>query len=787
MENIINTFYKGNINKFGFGGWNTTKNNMKEILWSYPYPSNMGRQIEKYFQKGNIKTEDNSKNIHKNYVPSVYSQVIPKKDRVDFSEANAEELKPISVFQYKNFDNHGFMNTQIKPVPTENFSPALIRMELLERKMNELEDKARIEMQNSLNQINEQYIDPRFKQFLDKNQGKYDVFGNDPDPLEQRRNLVKNNIDNIKSRIQNDSNQSVKRKKKVKKKKNKKKRKNFFDDIEDIQEKNEDEEKEEKEEEEEEVATQKDKKLTDSPLTLIRNINNLPKKSVSPLKRQTYLASPRKSILKNTLVNTMNSRKNSISQGKTIRGTITDTKRGSIIGAKRGSIKGSVRGSIRGSARGSIQVSPRKSSIQRRSSIKEKEENQIEKVLGDIGYSFEGITNKEKELQFQTNRIGKDFDKLLHEMKEFQRTIKTKLNIHYSDGESKINILKDIFLLDNKADMKNAVDRALNKIKEPFDKEAYKNKVDKEKLEEIKDLIDKKIDEYNYGENKIDYNKKIYDEKEQMMHNNIINKYEYRKYRQKVNNKVTTLPSIFIKASKFIMSKEDNDKLTTKKTNKSSTQSTQSKNIVFNKIREETIHFGDTIKQDSEFESKENSQISQLPKMNPEEEEEKKDNEENIENIEAKSEDWLSDNEEDKIDNIPNEENKTNKKISGNTNKSKIKNESNKSKEKNKENEEEKEKDKEIEDNKKTEKDMEDKKDEEKENNENEKDDYKEKLDEKNEENVSFDNDDEEKNDEENENDREIEKNELFKKKMENEENVNNNNDENENEELENE
>jgi len=52
MENIVNTFYKGNINKFGFGGWNTTKNNMKEILSSYPYPSNMGRQIDKYFQKG---------------------------------------------------------------------------------------------------------------------------------------------------------------------------------------------------------------------------------------------------------------------------------------------------------------------------------------------------------------------------------------------------------------------------------------------------------------------------------------------------------------------------------------------------------------------------------------------------------------------------------------------------------------------------------------------------------------------------------------------------------------
>ena len=45
MENIVNTFYKGNINKFGFGGWNTTKNNIKEVLESYPYPSNANRKI----------------------------------------------------------------------------------------------------------------------------------------------------------------------------------------------------------------------------------------------------------------------------------------------------------------------------------------------------------------------------------------------------------------------------------------------------------------------------------------------------------------------------------------------------------------------------------------------------------------------------------------------------------------------------------------------------------------------------------------------------------------------
>ena len=230
MENIINTFYKGNINKFGFGGWNTTKNNVKEMLWDYPYPSNMGRQIDKYFQKSNVTGEDNSKHIHQNYVPSIYSKVLPPKERVDFSGANAQELKPITISQYKNFDNHGFMNTQTKPVPTENFSPALIRMELLERKMKELEEKTRLEMKNNLNEMNDKYIDPRFRQFLDKNQGKYDVFGNDPDPLMERRDFVRSNLGNIKNKMEEDDEREYRkrRKKKIKKKKNKMKKNKFI-------------------------------------------------------------------------------------------------------------------------------------------------------------------------------------------------------------------------------------------------------------------------------------------------------------------------------------------------------------------------------------------------------------------------------------------------------------------------------------------------------------------------------------------------------------------------------
>ena len=640
MENIINTFYKGSINKFGFGGWNTTKNNMKEILWSYPYPSNMGKQIDKYFQKSNIKSEDNNKNIHQNYVPSIYSKVLLPKERVDFSGSNAQELKPIYISQYKNFDNHGFINTQTKPVPTENFSPALIRMELLERKMNELEDKARLEMKKSLNEINEQYMDPRFKQFLDKNQGKYDVFGNDPDPLEERRNFVKNNLGNIKKKTENDDYQKYKKRKKFKYKKKRKRRKKLFDDYDDIQEKN---EVEEKEEETANAVNLEENKIIDSPLKLIQNINNLPKRnsiSGTPIDRKSTLGSPRKSLLKNSLVNTLAKMKNSTLS------TMKTYIRGSNLETKRGSIRGSVR-----------QTPSRKSSLRNggsKSFMKVKEENQIEKVLGDIGYSFEGKTNKEKELQFQTNRIGKDFDKLLHEMKEFQRTIKLKLSVQHSEEKTKINTLKDIFLLDNNAIIKNAVDRAINKIREPFDPVDYKKKVDKEKLDEIKGLIDKKLEDNNDNEDKFGHESKIYGEKKQMMHGNIINKYEYQKYRQKVNNKIITLPNIFIRASKFIISKEDSNKVSMKKSFNSSTQSSENKNIIFNKIKEETIHFGDTVNQDSEFMSKDKSQISQLPQLN--QEEEKK------ENVEKKSENLINDNETKNQDNSKKEDNKSKEK-----------------------------------------------------------------------------------------------------------------------------
>ena len=100
-------------------------------------------------------------------------------------------------------------------------------MEYLENKVRDIENKNRAEMVKSLNEINDKYIDPRFKQFLDNNQGKYDVFGNDVDPLDQRRLFVQNNLGNMRNKLNieeiNERKKNKKKRKKIKKKEEEKK------------------------------------------------------------------------------------------------------------------------------------------------------------------------------------------------------------------------------------------------------------------------------------------------------------------------------------------------------------------------------------------------------------------------------------------------------------------------------------------------------------------------------------------------------------------------------------
>ena len=527
MENIINTFYKGNINKFGFGGWNTTKNNIPEILGSYPYPSNANRQIGKYFLK-NEKDESKTKNLHKNYVPSIISQMIPPSERVDFSNANAQELKPISISQYKNFDNYGFMNTQVKPVPQQNFSPALIRMEYLEQKVADLENKNRAEMAKSLNEINNNYIDPRFKKFLDNNQGKYDVFGNDIDPLEQRRAFVQNNLGNIRNQL--DTEEKIERKKRRKKekklKKKKKKKRKFFGESEESG-----DEEEQNEEEGNEFSAGENNNEEN-------NLNNMTNKSGS---QQFTPALTRGSIKKPSLG--AGYRRKSLMSTLVKNNTLNKTN-----ASKRGSVKSKANG-----RKSVISTMESKESKEIKKDIKKSKEV---KVCGDIGYNFTAKTGKEKELQYQTNRLGKDFDVLFNEINNFKNSLKQRMDSHNNEENTRLNVLKDIFLLDNKASMKFAVDKIINKSNEVFDNVQYQKKVDREKQEEINDLINKKIDEYNNNLDQNVYIKRVQDERDQMIHHNAIHTFQYKKYRAKLNSQVVTLPNIYIQPTKGIKNRQ---------------------------------------------------------------------------------------------------------------------------------------------------------------------------------------------------------------------------------------
>ena len=275
------------------------------------------------------------------------------------------ELKPISISQYKNFDNYGFMNTQTKEVPKTNFSPALIRMEYLENKVRDIENKNRAEMENSLKEINNKYIDPRFKKFLDNNQGKYDVFGNDIDPLDQRRVLVQNNLDNMRNKLDMEERKERRKKRKKEKKLNKKKKKkNFFADSEEsINE-------EEEQNDEGNAFLNADKNNED-----INNITSLENKASS---KQISPALTRMSSKdKNTLGGGLR-RKSLLS---TLNKTIGKTQ--SKIGTKRNSIVS--------------KKNPEKSTIETKESKEVKPIKEV-KVCGDIGYSFVGKNKKEKEL-----------------------------------------------------------------------------------------------------------------------------------------------------------------------------------------------------------------------------------------------------------------------------------------------------------------------------------------------------------------------------------------------------
>ena len=235
MDNVINKFFVGDINQFGFGAYNSQKPNYLKILRNYPYPSTENNSIDKYFQNQN-----NQKIPHQNYIPNAVNlpNINNNKTKVDLSKSMSMPLKPLYPEQYDYYNNYNYNIP--KNVPAQNFSPPLIKMQVLEDRLNQMEKINREEFKKNMQNIENKYIgNGRFKQFLDTHrkdiekifQQNFNYENNLPeipeDPIVERRNDVKDRINYLKRQIDYEK-ELIREKNKHKHKKRKKKK--YYDD-----------------------------------------------------------------------------------------------------------------------------------------------------------------------------------------------------------------------------------------------------------------------------------------------------------------------------------------------------------------------------------------------------------------------------------------------------------------------------------------------------------------------------------------------------------------------------
>ena len=196
MDKVINTFYLGENQGFGFGPWNTTKPDYQKVLSQFTYPSIKNNSIDRFFDK----TTGKPRPPHSDYIPERDKLPdIKNYQPVDFTRTNAQPLKPLTQEMFRHFDNYGFLHTQPKNVPNENFTPYLIRMQMLEEKAKRLEYKNKTDLENNLKMIKDKYIgNGRFKKFLDDHQEEI-MNGQFPINTAQSQQLpqINNNQNNI--------------------------------------------------------------------------------------------------------------------------------------------------------------------------------------------------------------------------------------------------------------------------------------------------------------------------------------------------------------------------------------------------------------------------------------------------------------------------------------------------------------------------------------------------------------------------------------------------------------
>ena len=231
MDNVVNKFFVGDINQFGFGSYNSKTPNYLKILRNYPYPSTENNSIDKYFQNQN-----NSKIPHQNYIPNPVKlpNINNNNSKVDLSKSMSMPLKPLYPQQYDYSTNYNI--NLPKNVPDQNFSPPLIKMQVLEDRLNKMEYLNKEEFKKNMQNIEDKYIgNGRFKEFLNSHrkdiekiyQQNFNYENNLPEieeePIIERRNDVKERINFLRKQIDYEK-ELIRERNKHKHKKRKKKK-----------------------------------------------------------------------------------------------------------------------------------------------------------------------------------------------------------------------------------------------------------------------------------------------------------------------------------------------------------------------------------------------------------------------------------------------------------------------------------------------------------------------------------------------------------------------------------
>ena len=416
MSNVIDTFYKGNINRFGLGGWNSVRDDFNEV-------SKSTQNVKLPF----------SNNINNGETSSIY--------------------KP-----------------QIKRYPqSSHFSPDLIRMQYFNDKIIDLETKMNNNYQANLRNA------------------QYNVYEDQYDPLIGRRRNVQRRLEKIKNKLLNDEEQNrLMIQKKIEEENN------IIDDL-----------------------------ILENQKSPNENLNKIFNNNEDNNRDRNYNFDEVDQFLSG-LLSENNSKKHSpLILSRTSSKESTDLINEKYFSNEDSEDKLSHNKSIYDEAR-TTQKTKRKSRT-KKNNVKNKKRpkhTDIMKVLAQMDKYSVPKDSAKNELVEQSKQAGSEFYELLNGIKELKNDFKEKISKLNETTENNINDIREILMLCENQNLKNAIEHIFdNRSRKPRKEKYYLDYEMKGFKAQIEKTIDEALDNYYKRKVKEAYdlnlkNEPIYNEKD---------------------------------------------------------------------------------------------------------------------------------------------------------------------------------------------------------------------------------------------------------------------------------